>query len=70
MLAALRPLLVTIAAVIRLASPRRLAEHTILRSKHWPSDGIARPAYLAAASLCAAILLIASALQPTKMIWS
>lgn len=69
MLAALRPLLVTIAAVIRHASPRRLAEHTILRSKHWPSDGIARPALLAA-SLCAALLLIATVLQPDKMIWS
>jgi hypothetical protein len=70
MLAALRPFLVTIAAVIRHANPRRLAEHTVLRSKHWPSDGIARQAFLAAASICAAVLLIASAIHPNKMIWS
>jgi hypothetical protein len=69
MLAALRPLLVTIAAVIRHA-PRRLAEHTVLRSKHWPSDGIARRAFLAAASICAAVLLIAPALHPYKVVWS
>lgn len=74
MLAALRPILVTFAAAVRhvagLVSPRRLAEHTILRSKHWPSDGIARQAFLAAASISAAVLLLAGAASPTKIIWS
>lgn len=74
MLAALRPTLVTLAAAIRhvagLVSPRRLAEHTILRSKHWPSDGFARQAFLAAASISAALVVAATALSPDKMIWS
>jgi hypothetical protein len=51
-------------------SPRQLAKDTILRSKHWPSDGIARQAFLAAASISAALLLVAGALQPQKIIWS
>src|SRR6266498_2071778 len=53
MLAALRPMLVMLAAVRHVAglvSPRRLAGHTIHRSKHWPSDGIIRQVYLAAAT--------------------
>jgi hypothetical protein len=74
MLAALRSILVTLAAAIRhvagLASPRRLAEHTILRSKHWPSDGFVRRAFLAAASIGAVGLLAGTALSPDKMIWS
>lgn len=74
MLAALRPILVTLAAAVShvagLVSPRRLAEHTILRSKHWPSDGIARQAFLAAASISAVVLLLAGVASPTKIIWS
>jgi hypothetical protein len=74
MLAVLRPILVTFAAAIRhvagLLSPRQLAKDAILRSKHWPSDGIARRAFLAAASISAAVLLVAGALQPHKIIWS
>jgi hypothetical protein len=74
MLAVLRPIVVTSAAAARhvagLMSPRRLAKDTILRSKHWPSDGIARRAFLAAASISAAVMLIAGVAQPTKVIWS
>jgi hypothetical protein len=74
MLAVLRPILVTSAAAIRhvagLMSPRQLAKDTILRSKHWPSDGIARRAFLAAASISAAVLVCAGAVQPNKVIWS
>jgi hypothetical protein len=51
-------------------SPRQLARDTILRSKHWPSDGIARRAFLAAASVIAAVLLVDGAVQPNKVIWS
>jgi len=51
-------------------SPLRLAGHTLLRSKHWPSDGIARRAFLAAASISAVVLLAAGAIQPQKVIWS
>jgi hypothetical protein len=74
MLAALRPILVTLAVAVRhvagLVSPRRLAEHTILRTKHWPSDGIARQAFLAAASIAAVALMAATALSPDRMVWS
>lgn len=74
MLAALRPILVTLVAAVHhvagLVSPRRLAEHTVLRSKHWPSDGIARYAFLAAGSIGAAVLLAAATVSPEKMIWS
>jgi hypothetical protein len=74
MLAVLRPILVTLAAAVRhvagLWSPRRLAEHTIYRSKHWPSDGILRQAYLAAASIAVAALLTAALLTPDKMVWA
>jgi hypothetical protein len=74
MLAALRSILVTLAAAVRhvpgLVSPRRLAEHTILRSKHWPSDGIARQAFLAAASVAAVVLLAAATVSPDRYIWS
>ena len=75
MLAALRPIMVTLAAaarhVVGLMSPRRLAEQTILRSKHWPSDGIARQAFLAAASIAAVALLAAATLSsPDRYIWS
>jgi hypothetical protein len=73
MLAVLRPILVTLAAAVRhvagLWSPRRLAEHTVYRSKHWPSDGIIRGAYLAAASIAVVALLGAATLSPFKMIW-
>jgi hypothetical protein len=74
MLAALRPILVTLAVAVHhvagLVSPRRLAEHTILRTKHWPSDGIARQAFLAAASIAAVALMAATALSPDRMVWS
>ncbi len=74
MLAVLRPILVTSAAAARhvagLMSPRRLAQDTILRSKHWPSDGIARQAFLVAASISAAVLVLAGLASPTKVIWS
>jgi hypothetical protein len=74
MLAVLRPILVTSAAAFRhvagLMSPRRLAQDTILRSKHWPSGGIARQAFLAAASISAAVLVLAGLASPTKAIWS
>jgi hypothetical protein len=73
MLAVLRPILVTLAAAVRHVtgpwSPRRLVGHTILRSKTWPSDGIIRQAYLAAASI-AVVTLAASALSPLAMHWS
>jgi hypothetical protein len=72
MVAVLRALLVISATAVRhlVASPRRLAEATILRSKHWPSDGIARQAFLAAAAISAVVLLSASAMHPSKLIWS
>jgi hypothetical protein len=72
MVAVLRSLLVTFTIAVRhvVVSPRRLAEATILRSKHWPSDGIARQAFLAAAAISAVVLLSASAIYPTKLIWS
>jgi hypothetical protein len=78
MFAALRAIPVTLAVAVRhvagLVSPRRLAEQTILRSKHWPSDGIARQAFLAAAAI-AAVALLAMAVSPdhvasAKMVWS
>ncbi len=72
MLAALRLILVTLATLVRrvgwLVSPRRLAEQTILRSKHWPSDGLARGAFLAAASFGALTLFVALA-TPDKFLW-
>jgi len=74
MLAVLRPILVTLAAAVRhvagLGSPRRLAEHTIYPSKHWPSDGGIRQVYLAAASIAAVALLAAATLSPAKMVWA
>jgi hypothetical protein len=73
MFAALRAIPVTFAVAVRhvagLVSPRRLAEHTILRSKHWPSDGIARQAFLAAAAI-AAVALLATAVSPSNMVWA
>jgi hypothetical protein len=73
MLAVLRPILVTLAAAVRHAegrwSPRRLAEHIVYRSKHWPSDGI-RGAYLVAASVAVVALLGAVAFSPDKILWS
>jgi hypothetical protein len=67
MVAVLRSFFVLSAAVVRLlvASPRRLAEQ-----KHWPSDGIARHAFLAMAAVSAVVLLTASAIHPNKLIWS
>jgi hypothetical protein len=67
MVAVLRSLFVLSAAAFHLlvASPRRLAEQ-----KHWPSDGIARQAFLAAAAIGAVVLLAASAIHPNKLIWS
>ncbi|HEX8859009.1 MAG TPA: hypothetical protein VGC06_07940 [Actinomycetes bacterium] len=66
MVAVLRSLFVLSAAAFRLAaSPRRLAEQ-----KHWPSDGIARQAFLAATAISAVVLLAASAIHPNKLIWS
>jgi hypothetical protein len=67
MVAVLRSLFVLSAAAVRLpiASPRRLAEQ-----KHWPSDGIARQAFGAAAAISAVVLLAASAIHPKKLIWS
>jgi hypothetical protein len=72
MLAALRPILVTLAAAVSHAagSPRRLAERTILRSKHWPSDGIAGRVFLAAASIGAVVLLAATTVSPDRYVWS
>ena len=72
MLAALRPILVTLAAAVTHAarSPRRLAERAILRSKHWPSDGIARRAFLTAASVSAAVLLLVATAAPARYVWS
>jgi hypothetical protein len=72
MLVALRPMLVMLAAVRHVAglvSPRRLAGHTIHRSKHWPSDGIIRQVYLAAASIAVVALLTAATVSPLKMVW-
>lgn len=73
MFAALRPVLFTLAVAVRhvagLVSPR-LAERTILRSKHWPSDGIARHALLAAASIAAVALLVATMASPDQMVWA
>jgi hypothetical protein len=72
MLAVLRRLLFTFAAAIRPVagpmSPRRAVGHML--SKHWPSDGIARQAFLAAASISAVVLLAAGAINPYKIIWS
>jgi hypothetical protein len=68
MLAVVRMLLATLRRLV--VSPRRLADSTILRSKHWPSDSIARRAFLAAAAVSAVVLLTASALHPYKIIWS
>jgi hypothetical protein len=67
MVAVLRSLFVFSATAVRLlaASPRRLAEQ-----KHWPSDGIARQAFLTAAAISAVVLLVASAIHPNKLIWS
>jgi hypothetical protein len=67
MVAVLRSFFVLSAAVVRLlvASPRRLAEQ-----KHWPSEGIARQAFLAMAAVSAVVLLTASAIHPNKLIWS
>ncbi len=74
MLAALRPILVTLATLARhvgwLVSPRRLAEQTILRSKHWPSDGLARHAFLAAASISALALTFVAFATPDKFVWN
>jgi hypothetical protein len=67
MVAVLRSIFVLSAAAVRqlVASPRRLAEQ-----KHWPSDGIARQAFLAAAAISAVALLAASTIHPNKLIWS
>jgi hypothetical protein len=74
MFVVLRPVLVTLNAAARhvagLWSPRRLAERTILRSKTWPSDGAIRQAFLAAASVAVVALLAATALSPSRMVWS
>lgn len=67
MVAVLRSLLFVSAAAVHklVASPRRLAEQ-----KHWPSDGIARQAFFAAAAISAVVLLCASVAGPSKLIWS
>jgi hypothetical protein len=72
MIAVVRMLLATLLATVRrlVESTRQLAESTILRSKHWPSDGIARRAFLAAAAISAVVLLTASAMHPYKVVWS
>lgn len=68
--AVLRPIFVTLAAAVRHLAPRRLAEHTVYRSKHWPSDGIIRVAYRAAAASVAVVALLgALALRPDWMFW-
>ncbi len=73
MLAALRLILVTLATLARhvgwLVSPRRLAEQTILRSKHWPSDGFARGAALTAASVTALALAFGPLALPDQFYW-